>query len=345
MITDTEVTTWVGRTQESKNKDIIHSKDYGLLGDGSDETLKLHALLQNTNSLIVFEKNKTYCFKGSLTLKGNTILFNSSKLLNLEAHQDWSVLVYANTYIIDGINLTIQSGHGLRILESNVKCESIFIESLNESLNIGCMLSSNLTNSFVSNIEIGSIYTKNFSSHILIYKVLKSKIDIVWMNNYVTGLYFRDCQDSKFGYIYARGLMTSGIGSAGQNGVLLESTLDNNATKNLSFNVIDIEDSAEHGIRFGGVYAIDNVHMNYIKTRNTGAGSAATGGGGLKILGGNRTGAFNYHTNISIGTLINEDCSTTKGLNNFAALIISHVKHIHINKHIVSAVHSTYSAK
>lgn len=344
-ITDRFVKTWSGRLQVEKNKDIIHAKDYGLVGDGSDETLKLRSILENTNSVILFEKNKTYGFKGTLNLYGNTIFFNSAKLLNLEAHANWSVIVYANTCILDEIYLTVQNNNGMRIIESNVNINSIRVESVNESPLLGCMLCPLVDTDYITNIKVKNISTKNFNSHVQVYRVTKSKVDVISMTNYVVGLYFRDCQDSHFGEVYARTLMSRGLGVAGQNAILFESVLGNNSTRNVSFDVVDVEDSAEHGVRLGGVYSIDNISFGYVRTRNSGAGSAATGGGGFKILGGNRTNDFNYHTNIKIGTLVNEDCAATKGLNNFAALIISHAKHVHIGKHIVRAINKPVSAR
>jgi hypothetical protein len=344
-ITDQFVQTWSNRTQLQKNKDIIHAKDYGLIGDGSDETAKILALLTNTGSLIVFEKNKTYGFKGTLNLYGNAILFNSAKLLNLEAHANWSVIIYANTCILDEIFLTVQNNNGMRVIESNVNINSIRVESVNESPLLGCMICPLGETDYITNIKVKSISTKNFNSHVQVYRVTKSKVDVISMTNYVVGLYFRDCQDSHFSEVYARTLMSRGLGVAGQNAILFESVLGNNSTRNVSFDVVDVEDSAEHGIRLGGVYSIDNISFGFVRTRNTGAGSAATGGGGFKILGGNRTNDFNYHTNIKIGTLVTEDCAATKGLNNFAALIISHAKHVHIGKHIVRAINKPVSAR
>ena len=56
---DSAITTWSGRTQRDKNKDILFDKDFGLLGDGSDETELLQTALNNSK-VLYFTSGRTY---------------------------------------------------------------------------------------------------------------------------------------------------------------------------------------------------------------------------------------------------------------------------------------------
>jgi hypothetical protein len=132
-------------------------------------------------------------------------------------------------------------------------------------------------------------------------------------------LYCTDIKRATFKGGRLFGKSPSAAGSAGQNAVLIESTVDL-GTQNFRIEDWDAEDTPEHGYRIGGNYQADNVHFVRCISRMAGSGLSPTGGSGFKILGPNSRGV--YHTNIYLSGCVSEDAGQIPG-ENFNALDIS----------------------
>lgn len=61
MINDTDVVTWSGRKQEDKNKEIIHVKDFGAIGDGiTDDTIALSKAMLSGKTIFLGDNSCIY---------------------------------------------------------------------------------------------------------------------------------------------------------------------------------------------------------------------------------------------------------------------------------------------
>lgn len=340
--TDLLVQTWSGRTQEDKNKDVVHAEDYSFTGIG-DESTKLKNLF--SNNIVVLQKDAVYSFNETINLQNIIIFANNATLSLLTNISDWAIKFNANVQIIGKLNIEVPDGFGARVYGNNFKVDELEVISISPSQNFGFQVQTANTSAYVENCNIGKVTTKNFVSQQQIFRVKNSWFGSLICENYRTGVYFRDLKNVQVAYIEAKQMFPDSVGSAGSNGLLCESTIDNHSMTNVTVHKVHVEDSPEHGVRFGGQYTISDFHFGSIYTKNTGAGVSRTGGSGFKILGGNQARPlFNYHENITVGSIVSEDCCVSAGVNNFAALTISHAKGVTVGSHIVRKVNNaTYS--
>ena len=337
---DVLIDTGNGRNQRDKNTDIIHVKDFGAKGDGvTDDTAALQNALKSASGKILIFDNKTYNVSSSLQAN-NVAMFVNGATINLTTAVHYAIIFGNNTKVIGDLYITVQSNsRGARVIGNNVSIDTIVITAINNSDTFGFYICNNTPSSSetpIKNFYAKNISINNFISACQFFNIESSYIGNFRCKNYRTGLYLRDVKNSVIDYIECAKMWAAADGSAGQNGLLIESTYANNSTYNVKIGKVHVEDSPEHGVRFGGMYSITGVNIDSIYTKNTGASSTSMGGCGVKILGGNSARPlYNYHFDININTITSIDCQVNTGINNFAALAISHAKNITVGQHTV----------
>lgn len=346
--TDLLVQTWSGRTQEDKNKDVVHAKDFGLIGLG-DETQKIKDLVayaKQNKSLIVLGGQVTYSFSGSIDIDNVKIITNGATFSRLDAGGGWSIDIGANTNITE-LKLQVAGGigqYGVRIKDNNVNIGAITATASNQATyGFRCGFTSKL-----KNVKVGRIELVNFTSQAQIFNTKNCEFGDIFIENYVTGVYIQDALRLQINSITASICDTvNATGGAGNNGLLVESR-SHRATRNLNIGNISIEDSAEHGVRFGGAYTIEDVFIGDVYTKNTGSlVGVSTGGASFKILGSrpDNTVPYNLHKNFHINSITSVDCQTDGvGAGNHVALNLGWCERIYIGQHTVKKENKAYSS-
>lgn len=243
------------------------------------------------------------------------------------------VVTIAGEFTFDELTVTTPgatSDAGIRVQGSNVTGGLLRANPIASTDGIGIHFQS-VGSSYIDNIIIDQIRSVGFRTNFYLNKVERSEIKNIRGGNYVTGFYAVDCRNSRFNNGYFSTVHPLATGGPGNNGMLLESSVDDGST-NLWFNDWVVQDSGEHAYRIGGQATTSNVWIVNPTAKNTGAvGAAATGGTGIKVLGGTST-ADNLHRNINIVNCIVEDCQTNAtGQGNFCGIDVSNIDGLRVS--------------
>lgn len=304
----------------------------------------LNAAAQDSK-LLEFEKHNYVV--DSLTIPtGSRLKTNGAIFANNAITSGRALTVYGNVEV-DAINLHIGGAEnisGIKICGSDVKIGKLSCVANNES-QYGVFIQS-LDGSQLSDIKIDAVEIKKFSSAMPIFNVTGAIISNISVEQYVIGVYLRDVSHSYFGRAKIKGTSPKSSGGAGNNGLLIESTLATGSTNNLHFIGWDVRESGEHAYRLGGQLSIQDVWFTNCRAGKTGnaKNNQATGGCGFKVLGATSVRGQG-HKNIYFDNCHVEDVNTSaKGQGNFAGFLISNVDNIHITNCSVIANHYTYSS-
>lgn len=221
-----------------------------------------------------------------------------------------------------------------------VRSNLLQILSIAGSSAVNAVLISNDTNT-VDDVKIGKIFTKNHARPLRTLKCSNLDIGRVYGNDFITGMYVVDVKSSTFDGGRFQGASSLAVGGPGQNGVLVESSIDL-GTQDVVVKNIQVIGAPEHGFRIGGQSIVDNFKFVGCTSRLSGSGSAPTGGSGFKVLGPNSRGLF--HTNISLLNCLAEDSGQTSSGNNFNALAFAWVDNASISNFICSKKTLPFSA-
>lgn len=337
---------WVPRGSSGAGGLNVFPSQFGIVGDGSDETTAIQAMFDAASGkTVVLDQAATYGINHITIPDDVTLRSYNSKFRKLVADNEYGIRI-KERFKADTISLNTIGGstdYGLRF-QGNL-CQVGYARCFSETIDSDRGIVIQSTTGFpLGGINIEKITSANFRSSILIFNVGESKFNKITVDTYVTGLYCRDIFNCEFDGILARNLSPSSIGTAGQNGVLVESSTATDSTHDCTFSNVDISDSGEHGFRVGGDLTCRDLSFYNIRTKNTGAaGAAATGGQGFKILMKDATGG--YHKNMIIDGVHVEDCSTTgTGIGNFAGVSFGLINGITASNIIVKKGDNTYSA-
>ena len=283
------------------------------------------------SKLLEFEKHNYVV--DSLTIPAGSRLKTNNALFANNAITSGRALTVHGNVEVDALNLHINGAanvSGIKICGSDVKIGKLSCVANNES-QYGVFIQS-LDGSQLSDIKIDAVEIKRFSSAMPIFNATGAIISNISIEQYVTGVYLRDVSHSYFERAKIKGTSPKSSGGAGNNGLLIESTLATGSSNNLHFIGWDVRDSGEHAYRLGGQLSINDVWFTNCRAGKTGnaANNQATGGCGFKVLGATSVKG-QWHRNIYFDNCHVEDVNTNaRGQGNFAGFLISNVGNIHI---------------
>lgn len=319
---------------------------FGIIGDGSDETVKIQAMFDYAVGKTVYLDNESiYGITAKIIIPADVSLISYNSVFRmLISYADYAIEV-GNRFDCDILSVSIVGGasnNGIRV--KGALCNIGYLKATSDSASslFGVRVYFDDSTVLSGNI-IGKITTSNFTSGIQLFNCADSEFSNLTCVNYVTGVYIRDMARSKVTNLQTRTTNPAATGGAGNNGLLIESTIANDSTNNLYISNVFIQDSGEHALRVGGLIPVNTIYFNNIHTLNSGAaGAGATGGMGFKVLMNDVIGLF--HKNIFVDGLLVEDCSTTgTGAGNFAGVSFGLCDGVKANNVIVRSKNNPYS--
>lgn len=324
---------------------------FGILGNGTDETVKIQDMFNAAaGGIIICPTGLNFGFSSQITIPASTtIVTNGSIFTRSIASLTHGVVIQGNVSIDVLVVLTPGGSSGEKsvlISGFNVSIKRLSLVATSEgsftSTNYGLEIESS---GQLSNIRIESCRIKNFRSAIFAKNIKGFYIESLEIENYRIGVYMRDVQHSEFGAARIFGKSTTLTGAAGENGLLVESTISSNSTRNLVFNNWIVEDSGEHGFRLGGQLTMSNIALNNCQSVRPGvaytvgyvSATAWFGGSGFKALGATTvTGQRHkniYFNNCSVvdGSINVGTFPSGHGINNFTAFSVYCCDGVYLN--------------
>lgn len=323
----------------------ISAGDFGLVGDGTDETVKMqNALNAASGKQLQLGKALAYGISSVNIPNDVTIVSNGSKFSKLVASATpaitggirlttdrlWLVTVGGATDV--GINL---NGGSVNIGE--VRVESTFPDSgTTTSLMNGFRIGPPDGSTYVSRDKIGSIFVSNFSRPIVFQNMSHATIGMIQVSSYKRAVYLHNIQNSVFNGANIFGIAPSSTGEAGDNGLLMDGTSDG-ATASVYVSNWQVSDAGEHAYRLGGLFPIRGFWGSSLKAIRPGSGGTH-GGSGFKALGSDST---SYHYDINLDDFYMEDGNPLGG--NYCGIQLGLVDGGQINSPIIRANTNAFS--
>lgn len=318
----------VARDLMSKNRDVVHADDRGLLGDASDETTGLQDMFDAAaGKVLMLGAGKTYGIgAGGITIPANTTLIsNGSKFKKLVANTTYGITV-GDAAIIDRLTLDIVGGAGVQDAGIQIKSNNgQFGHVKVTALTAGATPSDPLAGIYVglgtgvaiSNLHFGRLETSGIQVPIILDTVNSLRIEWAEIPDFKRGIYIKDCKRFVIAGGSAPSIAVGATGSAGQNAILVESaTADRSCADGTIENFIS-GISPEHGFRIGGQFIASGIKFKNCTSKLAGSGSAPAGGCGIKVLG--PTSVPSYHEAIVVDGMVIEDASNVSGENHHIA--------------------------
>jgi hypothetical protein len=357
----------VSRNQVDINADKIYSLDFGLVGNGLDETTKLQkALNAAAGKVLLLEPGKTFGYTSLTIQPDTTIICSGSSFSRITASVSAGITINAGVTIY-GLDVTTPGGsggdRGVRIQGSNVKIIGVSVSALvdasNNNASTAITIGSNPAGSQLSNIQLIDIDVTRMSTTLDATYVTGLKVETSRSHYYRTAYYLKDISNSSFDNVDCEFIGGAVNGRPGENGLLIESSISSGSTHGLVFTNWNVQDSGEHAYRLGGQLAIKNVTFNSCVAVRPGSsilsGNLSSGewhgGSGFKVLGGNTT-ITEFHENIYFNDCGVIDCNVTygsypagHGVNNFQPFLVVMAKNVHYNNCWTKAVAQPFVAR
>lgn len=341
----------VTTTVQAELSALVRMDQFGCIGDGSDETVKVqNALNAAAGKTLIMGDALTYTISSVSIPSDVTIVANGSKFRKLAASNTFAI-TGGTRLIADRLWLTTPGGPtdtGINLNGGGMQIGEIRIES--DAVDSGTTNSSGPSASFINGLIIGptaaprvsrdridAIYVSQFCRPIVFQNMSNATVGFIQINGFRRGVYVLDCQDCDFGDASVTGLSPSSQGVPGDNGLLIEGSSDA-STSNLRIGKWAVSNSGEHAFRLGGSYPIRGFWADDLHAYAPGSGSASTGGSGFKVLGSTSN---SYHYNVFVNSLLVEDGAAKGG--NFCGIQLGLVDGCQINNAIVRARNNQYS--
>jgi hypothetical protein len=356
----------VATTVQAKLRELVSAKDFGIVGNGSDETIKLqYAFNAAIGKTIIFEAGKTYGYT-QLTIKANTQVVTYGAVFNRLAASTSQGFIIENGVSVDELIITTPGGasgdKGVLIKGSNVLLDKLSItaaaQGVYNSTNYALEIESIPSGTKLSNITINNFYCKYFSAGMFIKNVELMTVQTALIEYYRTGVYLRDTSKSTFDNVTCVYTASTANGAPGENGLLVESTLFSGSCFNLKFTGWSVSNAGEHSYRLGGQLTIRDVYFDNCLSSQSGSAivvnnPSATewhGGCGFKVLGATSV-TGQKHQNIYFNNCTVEDINETygsfptgHGTGNFAGFQIAVASNVHIsNTSVQKRLNTNYS--
>ena len=323
-----EVNDITSEVNDIKDKQYVSIDLFGAVGDGvTDDTI---AIQNSIDYAIETGKplqgtTKTYKIH-RLSLPENKYFLSSTNfvLRGDDTGNVYSIDVQENSEV-DTLNIKVPSG---ATNERIVRVQSnTYIDSINIIAESNLSTGNDLLDSAVyisgDNITVNNIYTDLCESSVIVLQSTNVNLGDLKLMRSVRGLYVRESRHIEVSKIITRDAPINDEWGAGKNGVLIEESED------IYFDVAYIADSAEHGIRIGGVrnekYKQRSIHFGEVITRRT-------KGCGFKVFSGALSGEPYVISNISIDSLtVIDACYKMPPIRNRDGLHLSAVNKVSIN--------------
>lgn len=328
--------------------DSLSFADFGVRLSSDNQTDLIQQALNvaaQAQLQIEFEQGE-YVIDSLIIPTGSRLKTNYAIFKNHTATSGRILTVQANVEI-DVLNLTLAGGDnvsGMKLCGNNITIGLLSCQADKPS-QYGVFIQS-VDSSQLTNICIRESRIKNFKSAMPIFNVQQAVISNITIEQYVTGVYLRDVSQSYFEQANIYGTSVHSSGGAGNNGLLIESTLSSGSSHSLHFVGWNVRESGEHAYRLGGQLSINDIWFTNCRAGKTGnaANNQATGGCGFKVLGATSVKG-QWHRNIYFDNCHVVDVNTNaRGQGNFAGFLISNVGNIHITNCSVVSNDYNYSS-
>lgn len=286
-----------------RQESIRYSKDFGLLGNGTNEFANLRTFLQ-TGGTLVFEKGKTYSYTPTTQIvipAGTTIIFNDSTLYELTSADGYWFKISSDT-VIDKMEVSIAGNvatRGVNIQGDNITIGSLKVTarawdasfaSLNrQGLSMGLRTGDSGTPH--QNIRIGHLELSGWQHAAGLYNCDGVVIDNVKLIGAYQGIYICDSKNVTIHNGHSSVESPYIKGNPGENTIIVESVAANDSTSDIYIKNFKSMVSGEHGYRLGGLLTMKNVTFENCYATQAGKGVATGidpdhhGGCGFKALG------------------------------------------------------------
>ena len=320
--------------------------------------------------VLILGKNKKYQLLQPLLILDNIHLLTNGSTFVQTAGTDFALQINSSNVTIDRLVLetdldpvTSRGLKGISIIGDDITIGSIKLISTVPGTGAGAGSRVGIkigpdTGEKNSNINIGSIVTKNWDRSIVFQNLKRSEILNVYSSCYLRAIYIKNCQN-----FYIKGGNTeitspNSVGGPGENSILIESTDVTGNCHDIHIENFDSNDSGEHGYRLGGTLSINNVWFTNCSSYKSGssilinnpAAQEWHGGCGFKILGGT-ININEPHRNIYFSKCHVYDCNVTPGVfpaghgdGNYSGFQISVAEQVHMDNCTLKAKNQIYSA-
>lgn len=336
----------------------ITPAQFGIRGDGSNETAKLQAMLNFApGKTITWAHGKVYGYSSLQVPDGVTFRGRGATFRRL-APSTQPGFVIAGNFSADDLRIESPGGAGgdkaIRITGSNVEIGNLTVladaEGVSASLNWAVEIAPPTEGGRLSRIRIGAATCINWATFMVARQVSMLTVSDTVIERYRTALYLIDVIKSRLSNFDVRGLSAAVNGKNGENALLLEATAPY-ACADLTFEDWSVADAGEHSYRLGGQQTIANVHFIRCSSRRSGSsiltGNLSSGewhgGCGFKVLGGATEGGTR-HKNIYFSQCkvfdVNQQFGAYPGghgVNNFTPFLIVSADNVHLSGCVVDA--------
>ncbi len=301
--------------------------------DPSDDDAALSAV-SALGTRIRGKKDKTYTITSPVSFAAGTKLeFEESSIeVGATISADTPAITFGNNCSVDRLSVSVPTTFDVDILVdaqgSSFKAKTLSFTSVDQQDNRTSVNNSALVVSG-SGYSIDEVSVTNFDNGVRVSGG-NGYIGRTEVSSYVRGFWLDKPTGLSFQRIYCHTTSPNASGSPGHNGVLATDAIDFEGTE------IRVEDSGEHGVRFGGqTTGGNNISIGRVITKNT-------GNCGLKM----RSGADGINnSNVYFGVVDVEDCGDdTSPITNQIGLLLERVRKLHIGKVIVKKKDKTFSA-
>ncbi|QNT58237.1 hypothetical protein [Neisseria musculi] len=311
-----------------RQSETVSAADFGILGDGSDETQKVQTALNvcaGERKPLGFTAGKNYGISQISIPQFSQLSAAGAVFKKLAASEQPCININSDVSVdVLAVNSPGSAAdRGVRVLGSNVEIGKIELKSDAKGSNYGVHLQSSIGIP-LKNIKIGAADITNYDAALMLFGVEGGRVDNIKIKCYRTGVYLRDVGNYDFNRAHLSEKSPNAEGAPGQNGLLVESIGGDYTTHDLTFANWLIEDAAEHGYRFGGQLGIRDVSFVACVSKMSGNhGGTSSGGCGFKVLGATSV-ARHRHKNFKLTACHVEDVNMTGGgIGNFAGYMFS----------------------
>ncbi|MCQ9325763.1 hypothetical protein [Neisseria dentiae] len=314
----------------------LHAADFGILGNGSDETDKIQTALNacaTEKKPISFAAGKNYGITQISIPQFSQISAAGAVFKKMAASEQPCININSNVSI-DVLSVSSPGSAtdcGVRVLGSDVDIGRVVLKSGTKGSNYGVHVQSS-TGKKLKNIKISGVDIVNYDAALLLFGIDDGDVSDINIKCYRTGVYLRDAGNCNFNGARISEKSPNAEGAPGQNGLLVESISGDYASHDLTFSNWLVSDAAEHSYRFGGQLGIRDVSFVACTSKMSGNhGGKSSGGCGFKVLGAT-SAAGHRHKNFKFTGCHVEDVNMAGGgAGNFAGYLFSVVDGVTLN--------------